>query len=141
MMQCVDLQSLDPQHSSVFLSFQTFLGNEGALYANLFNVAYRVFLYSYGYILFSGLKFEKKNLKQIILNPIIIATFLGFLIWMFQASLPQVTVGAGETAKTVAFLRLDVTLPWFMKVCWLLSIIIITTCMVSNRYDISKNFT
>nr|BCD71106.1 auxin efflux carrier family protein [Erysipelothrix rhusiopathiae] len=92
-----------------------FLGNEGALYANLFNVAYRVFLYSYGYILFSGLKFEKKNLKQIILNPIIIATFLGFLIWMFQASLPQVTVGAGETAKTVAFLRLDITLPWFMK--------------------------
>ena len=43
-----------------------FLGTDGTLYANLFNVAYRVFLYSYGFILFSGLKFEKKNLKTIL---------------------------------------------------------------------------
>lgn len=92
-----------------------FLGTDGTLYANLFNIAYRVFLYSYGFILFSGLKFEKKNLKQIILNPIILATFLGFAIWMFQASLPQVTVGMGDKAWTGAFLRLDKTLPWFMK--------------------------
>lgn len=92
-----------------------FLGAEGTLYANLFNIAYRVFLYSYGFILFSGLKFDKKNLKQIILNPIIICTFVGFVIWMFQGSLPQVTIGADKTAWTGAFLRLDKTLPWFMK--------------------------
>lgn len=88
-----------------------FLGKEGTLYANLFNIAYRVFLYSYGYIMFSGLKFEKKNLKQIIFNPIILATFLGFVIWVFQGSLPQVMVGE----KSVAFLRLDVTVPWIME--------------------------
>lgn len=34
---------------------------------------------------------------------------------MFQASLPQVTVGMGDKAWTGAFLRLDKTLPWFMK--------------------------
>ncbi len=94
---------------------EAFLGSEGTLYANLFNIAYRVFLYSYGYIMFSGLKFEKKNLKQIILNPIIIATFLGFFIWMFQASLPQVSVAVKEGTKSYAFLRLDQTAPWFMK--------------------------
>lgn len=92
-----------------------FLGKDGTLYANLFNIAYRVFLYSYGFILFSGLKMEKKNLKQIILNPIILATFLGFAIWIFQASLPQVIVGTGEEAASFAFLRLDQTAPWFMK--------------------------
>lgn len=92
-----------------------FLGTEGTLYANLFNIAYRVFLYSYGFILFSGLKLEKKNLNQIILNPIILATFIGFAIWMFQGSLPQVTIGTGDKAWTGAFLRLDKTLPWFMK--------------------------
>lgn len=92
-----------------------FFPQDGALYANLFNIAYRVFLYSFGFILFSGLKFDKKNLKQILLNPIIIATFIGFLIWMFQASLPQVTIGAGDKAWTGAFLRLDKTAPWFMK--------------------------
>ncbi|AMC93768.1 malate permease (plasmid) [Erysipelothrix larvae] len=92
-----------------------FLGTEGTLYANLFNIAYRVFLYSYGFILFSGLKLEKKNLSQIILNPIILSTFLGFMIWMFQGSLPQVTIGSGDTAWTGAILRLDKTLPWFMS--------------------------
>ncbi len=92
-----------------------FLGAEGTLYANLFNIAYRVFLYSYGYIMFSGLKFDKKNLKQILCNPIIICTFIGFMIWMFQASLPQVTLVSGETSWTGTLFRLDKTLPWFMK--------------------------
>lgn len=68
------------------------LGSQGTLYANIFNIAYRVFLYSYGLIAMSGLKFEKKNLKQIFLNPIIITTFLGLFIWIFQASLPTVTI-------------------------------------------------
>lgn len=87
----------------------------GSLYANLFNIAYRVFLYSYGLFLFSGGKFDKKSLKTIFLNPIVIATFAGFLIWITQGYLPQVTVGTGEAAKTVAILRLDVTAPWFTK--------------------------
>ena len=52
-------------------------GAEGTIYANVFNIGYRIFLYSYAYIMMSGLKFEKKNLKQIFGNIIIIATFLG----------------------------------------------------------------
>lgn len=92
-----------------------FFGQEGTLYANLFNIAYRVFLYSYGLILFSGMKFEKKSLKTIFLNPIVIATFLGLVIWVFQKQLPQVTIGTGDTAWTGAFLRLDKTMPWFTK--------------------------
>lgn len=92
-----------------------FLGSEGTLYANLFNIAYRVFLYSYGYILMSGLRFNKSNLKDIFLNPILIATFLGFFIWMFQDSLPQVTVMSGDVSRQVAILRVDQTIPWFFQ--------------------------
>lgn len=94
-------------------------GTTGAMYANIFNIPYRVFLYSYAYIKMSGKKMDrehlKKNLKEIFLNPIIIATFAGLLIWIFQGSMPQVTVGAGEEAASYAFLRIDQTLPWLYK--------------------------
>ncbi|WP_124058991.1 AEC family transporter [Vaginisenegalia massiliensis] len=83
-------------------------GDEGTIYANIFNIGYRIFLYTWAYVTMSGLKFEKKNLKQIFGNLIVIATFLGLFIWVFQGSLPQVTV-AGEK---VAFLRIDTTAPW-----------------------------
>lgn len=88
------------------------LGNDGTLYANIFNIAYRVFLYSFGLIMMSGLKFEKKNLKQIFLNPIIIATFIGLLIWVFQSKLPQISIKEKEEMVSYAILRLDKTAPF-----------------------------
>ncbi|WP_166626593.1 AEC family transporter [Jeotgalicoccus sp. S0W5] len=90
------------------------LGPIGVIYANIFNIGYRIFLYSYAYIRMSGLKMELRNLKTMFLNPIVIATFLGLAIWLLQDYLPQVTVAATETetAREVAFLRIDQTLPW-----------------------------
>lgn len=94
-------------------------GSDGTMFSNIFNIAYRVFLYSYAFIKMSGVKMDKenfkKNMKEIFLNPIILATFAGLLIWLFQENLPQVTVAAKDGAKQVAFLRLDLTLPWFSK--------------------------
>ncbi|MGY3778252.1 AEC family transporter [Isobaculum melis] len=99
-----------------------------ALLASVFNIGYRIFLYSYGYIKMSGLKMEAKNIKSMFLNPIVIATFAGLLIWIFQASLPQVEVAVqvpkdivdgkvvSETVmKSFAFLRIDQTAPWLFK--------------------------
>ncbi|GFH42088.1 malate permease [Lactococcus hodotermopsidis] len=99
-----------------------------ALLASVFNIGYRVFLYSYGYIKMSGLKMEAKNVKSMFLNPIVLATFAGLLIWIFQKSLPQVDVTvavpkAVENGKIVnemvvkqfAFLRIDQTAPWLFK--------------------------
>lgn len=97
-------------------------GADGALYASIFNIGYRIFLYSYGYIKMSGLKMTSKNVKTIFLNPIVIATLLGLLIWVFQAYLPQVSVlvkdaKTGEqVAKSYAFLRIDQTVPWLQQV-------------------------
>lgn len=99
----------------------------GTLYANLFNIAYRVFLYSYGLIVMSGTKFEAKNLKTIFLNPIVIATFVGFILWIIQPYMPKVDVATTKqvvengkiVAKSVttqfAFYRIDQTLPWVFK--------------------------
>ncbi|MFD3447185.1 AEC family transporter [Microbacteriaceae bacterium 4G12] len=90
-------------------------GPIGVMYASIFNIGYRIFLYSYGYIKMSGLKMEKKNIKTMFLNPIVIATFLGLFIWVFQASLPQVEVIVNGKAAHFAFLRLDQTAPWLFK--------------------------
>lgn len=88
-------------------------GAEGVMYASIFNIAYRVFLYSYAYLKLSGIQMSKDNIKKMFLNPIIIATFLGIFVWIFQEFLPQVHV-AGETA-TYAFLRIDKTAIWLYK--------------------------
>ena len=94
-------------------------GAVGTMYSNIFNIAYRVFLYSYAFIKMSGTKMDKenfkKNMKEIFLNPIILATFIGLLIWLFQESLPQVGVMVKGEAKNYAFLRIDQTLPWLYK--------------------------
>ncbi|MGG7142664.1 AEC family transporter [Clostridium nigeriense] len=94
-------------------------GSIGTMYSNIFNIAYRVFLYSYAFIKMSGAKMDKenlkKNVKEIFLNPIILATFLGLFIWLFQDMLPQVQVAAKDTVESYAFLRIDKTLPWLYK--------------------------
>lgn len=86
-------------------------GSEGVIYANIFNIGYRVLLYSYCYLQMSSLKFDKSNLKEIFLNPVIIFTLLGLVIWATQSFLPQVTVDG----ESYAFLRLDQTAPWLFK--------------------------
>ena len=86
-------------------------GATGVMYASIFNIAYRVFLYSYAYIKMSGIKADKNNIKQMFLNSIVLATFLGMFIWVFQESLPQITLGE----KSYAFLRIDKTAFWLFK--------------------------
>lgn len=91
-------------------------GPIGVMFSSIFNIGYRIFLYSYGYIKMSGLKMEAKNIKTMFMNPIIIATFAGLLIWIFQGYLPQVTVMNPEgVAHQVAFLRIDQTAVWLFK--------------------------
>lgn len=101
--------------------------------SNMFNIAYRVFLYSYAYISIMGrkdkdvskdldLKTEKKStqvkstLKTIFVNPIIIATLVGFCFWALQ-----LIPGSTDTASwwvvsvngtTGVFWNIKVSLPW-----------------------------
>lgn len=92
-------------------------GQKGAMYASIFNIGYRIFLYSYAYIVMSGLKMDKKNIKQMFLNPVVLATFFGLVLWIIQPYMPKVS-GISPTTKAmvnVAFYRIDVTAPWIYK--------------------------
>lgn len=55
---------------------------------------------------------SRENLKNMFMNPIIIATLLGLFIWIFQGYLPQVTLADGSR---VAFARIDKTAVWLFK--------------------------
>ncbi|MCO6540749.1 AEC family transporter [Bombilactobacillus bombi] len=92
-------------------------GPKGTMYASIFNIGYRIFLYSYAYIVMSGLKMDKKNVKQMFLNPVVLATFLGLILWIIQPYMPKIG-GIDPTTKAavnVAFYRIDVTAPWLFK--------------------------
>ena len=39
-------------------------GAVGTMYSNIFNIAYRVFLYSYAFVKMSGTKMDKDNFKK-----------------------------------------------------------------------------
>lgn len=96
-------------------------GSEGVVYSSVFNIGYRIFLYSYAYIKILGFKFELHNLRQMFLNPIVIVTFVGLTLWLLQPLMPHITVEALNkgvpTGKmiSVAFYRIDQTAVWLWK--------------------------
>ncbi len=96
-------------------------GAKGVIYSSIFNIGYRIFLYSYAYIKMSGLKMEVKNVEKMFLNPIVIATFLGLFLWIIQGIVPQVTVplmnnGVPAAGMAhVAFYRIDQTAVWLWR--------------------------
>ncbi len=115
----VALRNLSIFGSTTFFStpiISSIFGPVGVMLSSIFNISYRVFLYSYGYIQMSGMKMSSKNIKEMFLNPIIIATFAGLLIWAFQSYLPQVNItNASGDVNQYAFLRVDKTAPWLFQ--------------------------
>ena len=119
-----------------------FPGPDAKIASNIFNVPYHVFLYSLGFIIMGkdnkgylqdkvviknkfgnrldyGWKMFKSNSKKILLNPILLATIIGFIFWVTQlipgiAVVPdQNTIGSG---KYFSPLRLDNTFPPIKKI-------------------------
>lgn len=90
---------------------QAIYGDEGIIYATIFSIPYRVLLYSYGYIKMSGMKMNRKNINSMIFNPVIVATFLGLFIWIFQKYLPTVEIDG----EMFPILRIDKTAIWLYK--------------------------
>ncbi|MBN3534905.1 AEC family transporter [Mycoplasma procyoni] len=87
------------------------------LAANIWNIPYRIFIYSLCFMLMSGLKFNKANFKQsmktALLNPIVIATFLGLVLWLTQL-IPGTKVTISQ--KEYGWFELSVTLPLLHKI-------------------------
>ena len=90
---------------------QALYNDLGVIYSSIFSIPYRVLLYSYGFIKMSDIKIDKRNLKSMFFNPVILATFIGLFIWIFQEYLPQVNI----SGQNYAFLRIDKTAFWIYK--------------------------
>ena len=67
-------------------------GPEGVIYGSIFNMFFVIFVWTYGLLLFKGnLRKEglKKEIINILLNPSIIAVFLGIIFLIFGIELPE----------------------------------------------------
>ena len=61
-------------------------GNRGLLLAVVFNLAYNVFMYTYGVHLLSG---KSGNWKEVILNPVTIASLVAILLFVSPYKMPS----------------------------------------------------
>ena len=78
-------------NNATFLGFpiiSTTFGNQGIIPYCGFIIAFNLALFSYGIFLFEK-RISKKFWKQTLLNPNILAVFLGMLVFLFHVALPD----------------------------------------------------
>ena len=86
-----------------FPIINSILGAEGVVYTSIFNMVFTIFLWTYGVMIFSD-KLSKENIKKVLLNPSIIAVYIGIPIMIFNIKLPASIL---DTTKIVG----DMTAP------------------------------
>ncbi|OOM07474.1 AEC family transporter [Clostridium saccharobutylicum] len=67
---------------------QGLFGNIGVFYTSMFTIPFNIFMWSYGVMLFTG-ESDFKTIKKNLINPPLICTFLGVIIFLFSIKLPQ----------------------------------------------------
>lgn len=67
-------------------------GKEGLFYCSMYNIAFNLILWTYGVYLFSEKK-DINSIKKIFINPAMISTFIGILIFLFSIKLPNPVQG------------------------------------------------
>ncbi|MCS4536688.1 AEC family transporter [Mycoplasma sp. CSL7475-4] len=74
------------------------------LSVSIFNVPQRMFLYTYCFMMFTGLKFNKKNmgntLKKLATNTTLLITFIGLALWLTQL-IPAIGEHSQAVSKTL----------------------------------------
>jgi len=86
-----------------FPIINSIFGAEGVVYTSIFNMVFTIFLWTYGVMIFSD-KLSKENIKKVLLNPSIIAVYIGIPIMIFNIKLPASIL---DTTKIVG----DMTAP------------------------------
>lgn len=74
-----------------FMGFPILLslyGKTGVFYGSIFNITFNLFMFTYGIMLFTNEK-NVKDFKRILINPVIICTGIGLLIFRFSIKLPM----------------------------------------------------
>ncbi len=78
-------------------------GAEGVVYTSIFNMVFTIALWTYGVMIFSD-KMSKKKIKKVLVNPAIIAVYIGIPIMLLNIKLPTFLL---DTTKIVG----DMTAP------------------------------
>jgi predicted permease len=101
-------------------------GAEGVVYTAIFNVFFNIFLWTYGVMLYSD-DFRIKDVKKVLLNPGIVAVYIGLPLLVFNIQLP---IALYKSFKLVG----DITTPLSM---------IIIGCVLSkvNIKEAFRDFT
>lgn len=85
---------------------QSVFGNEGVIYAAVFNMVFNIFIWTYGVMLFNDTR-DFKEMRKIIRNPGIIAAIIGLLIMVLSIKLPPVLL---DTVKMVGGLTAPISM-------------------------------
>lgn len=78
-------------------------GAEGVVYTSIFNMVFTIALWTYGVMIFSD-KMSKEKIKKVLVNPAIIAVYIGIPIMLLNIKLPSFLI---DTTKIVG----DMTAP------------------------------
>ncbi|NDL68023.1 AEC family transporter [Anaerotalea alkaliphila] len=71
-------------------------GNEGIIFASIFNMVYNIFVWSYGVALFSGER-DVKGFAKVLRSPGIIASVLGIVLMLLGVRIPEVLLVSMKT--------------------------------------------
>ncbi|MDS0526479.1 AEC family transporter [Clostridium sp. SHJSY1] len=66
---------------------QGIFGNVGVFYTSIFTIPFNIFMWSYGVVLFTG-ESDIKSIKKNLINPPLLCTLLGVIIFIFSIKLP-----------------------------------------------------
>ncbi|MGL4772850.1 MAG: AEC family transporter [Clostridium sp.] len=70
-----------------FPVIESIYGAEGVVYASIFNMFFSLFLWTYGYMLFSS-GFSKEEAKKVLVNPGVVAVYIGIAMLLLKVQLP-----------------------------------------------------
>jgi len=68
---------------------ETIFGSEGVFYTSIYNIAFNVLIWTAGVMFFTDSN-DKSSIKKILLNPCILAVFVGILIFILRIPVPQI---------------------------------------------------
>lgn len=74
---------------------QSLLGDQGVFYGAVYLGVFNIFVWTYGLFMMSSGK-EKFSVKKIILNPGVVAVFIGLVIMLTQITLPKIAISSLE---------------------------------------------
>ena len=77
----------------------------GVIYGSFYNAIFNIFFWTYGIYVLTRHKTEgkKTDLKKLVFNPGVIATVLGFVLFITEIKIPQVLLGGMEMVGNTTF--------------------------------------